>query len=103
MDLALPKSTIVQTVDRAEVGEPPSLGAKLKQMVTGKVERKARVKVERDQNDISGLSERGSSGVYDPYFVQMEFETIQSETVLGRVVEDLNLQETWAKRMAAAD
>src|SRR5437870_7571632 len=50
----------------------------------------ARIKVERDVSDIPGLAEpRGSFG-YDPFFIQTEFEAIQSEVILGRVVELLN-------------
>ena len=35
---------------------------------------------------------------YDPYFVQTEFEAIQSEAVLGKVIKDLNLNEAWGKK-----
>jgi capsular polysaccharide biosynthesis protein len=40
------------------------------------------------------------SGTYDPYFIATEFEVIQSELILGRVVDDLNLQEIWSKTYA---
>src|ERR1700693_1837784 len=44
----------------------------------------ALIKIERDQSDISGMMERGgASGVYDPYFIQTEFEVMQSELVLA--------------------
>ena len=50
-----------------------------------------RIKIERDQSDITGMAERGGFGVvgYDPYFIQTEFELIQSELILGKVDEDL--------------
>ena len=35
---------------------------------------------------------------YDPYFVQTEFEVIQSEAVLGKVIKELNLNEAWGKK-----
>ena len=40
---------------------------------------------------------------YDPYFVQTEFEAIQSEPVLGKVIEKLNLSEAWAKKRGASE
>src|SRR5258706_15213316 len=50
----------------------------------------ARIKIERDSTDISGMAERPFSGTYDPYFIQTEFEVIQSEIILGKVVHDLD-------------
>src|ERR1700759_813464 len=47
----------------------------------------ARIKVERDQSDIQTLAGGQVMGSYDPYFIQTEFEVIQSEVVLGKVVE----------------
>jgi len=60
-----------------------------------------RIKIERDQSDISGFAERGG-GIpsYDPYFIQTEFELIQSEVILGKVVEDLDLNTVWGKKYA---
>ncbi len=60
----------------------------------------ARIKIERDQSDITGMTaERG--GVmpgYDPYFIQTEFELIQSQLILGKVIDELNLNEEWGKK-----
>ena len=58
-----------------------------------------RIKIERDQSDISGFAERGG-GIqgYDPYFIQTEFELIQSEVILGKVIEDLDLSTVWGKK-----
>src|SRR5436309_11583732 len=51
---------------------------------------KARIKVERDQSDISDFTDaRATMGGYDPYFIQTEFEVIQSELILGKVITDL--------------
>ncbi len=58
----------------------------------------ARIKVERDGSDISGLTEIRSMNVFDPYFIQTEFEVIQSEVVLGKVVERLDLNKVWGQK-----
>src|SRR5512146_1343740 len=49
-----------------------------------------RIKIERDQADITPLSQPGAVPPYDPYFIQTEFEVIQSEVILGKVIEDLD-------------
>ena len=60
-----------------------------------------RIKIERDQSDISGFAERtGNIASYDPYFIQTEFELIQSEVILGKVIEDLDLNTVWGKKYA---
>src|SRR2546423_8173859 len=59
----------------------------------------ARIKVERDQSDVSFMMDpRMSSGGYDPYFIQNEFETIKSERVLSNVVASLNLNQAWGNK-----
>ena len=60
----------------------------------------ARIKIERDQSDIAGMSERGGIPGYDPYFIQTEFELIQSEVILGKVIEELDLNREWGKKYA---
>jgi capsular exopolysaccharide synthesis family protein len=63
-----------------------------------------RIKVERDQSDISGMmGERGGMMGYDPYFQQTEFELIQSELILGKVIEDLDLNNVWGKKYAGGE
>src|SRR5437588_10424827 len=48
----------------------------------------ARIKVERDQSDISSVQGGPQlSGLYDPYFIQTEFEVLQSEVILGTVLQ----------------
>ena len=42
----------------------------------------ARIKVERDQSDIPGMADHGLPAGYDPYYIQTEFELIQSELIL---------------------
>ena len=59
----------------------------------------ATLKIERDKSDIdelSGNSARFSS--FDPYFIQTEFEVIQSETILSNVVDRLDLNSEWGKK-----
>src|SRR5437762_4530007 len=55
----------------------------------------ARIKVEHDQSDIQGITSPGIMAGYDPYFIQTEFELIQSEVILGKVIDDLNLNVEW--------
>src|SRR5881227_1346728 len=47
----------------------------------------AKIKIERDAPDIQGLADRVPMSGYDPYFIQTEFEVIQSEVVLGKVIK----------------
>ena len=60
-----------------------------------------RIKVEGDVSDISDLGERPMMRSYDPYLLQTKFEVIQSQAVLPTVIENLNLNEKWAKRYNA--
>lgn len=58
-----------------------------------------RIAVDKDTSDIPGLFElRQSSIAFDPYFIQTEFEKIQSRLVLYRVIDDkdLDLNRAWA-------
>ena len=57
---------------------------------------KARIKVERDVTDVPGVTGQSSmAGIYDPYFIQTEFEVIQSEKILDQVIEKLDLNSRW--------
>src|SRR2546429_6262698 len=58
----------------------------------------ARIKIERDAPDIDSFVGRAQMGGYDPYFIQTEFEVIQSESVLGEVIKNLGLNEEWGKK-----
>jgi capsular exopolysaccharide synthesis family protein len=54
----------------------------------------ARIKIERDQTDIASMTLPTTMGPgYDPYFIQTEFEVIQSEVILGDVVDKLMLDD----------
>ena len=60
-----------------------------------------RINVQGDVSDINTLSDRPTVRAYDPYLLQTEFEVIQSQAVLPKVIENLNLNEQWAKRYNA--
>jgi uncharacterized protein involved in exopolysaccharide biosynthesis len=57
----------------------------------------ARIRVERVPINAIPGGRPNSLEAYDPYFLQTEFEVIQSTAVLGRVVEKLNLGVEWGK------
>lgn len=58
----------------------------------------ARINVQRDRSDIAELQTGAQlPASYDPYFIQTEFEIIQSELILDQVIAKLNLKELWAK------
>jgi len=62
----------------------------------------ARIKVDRDVSDIEPIAGRSYlGGAYDPYFIQTEFEIIQSSVVLHKVIDTLNLNEVWARKYGA--
>src|SRR5580765_4565319 len=58
----------------------------------------ARITVEQEHPDITGISGSMVGSSYDPYFLQTEFEVIQSHAVLSKVIEALNLNEVWGKK-----
>ncbi len=60
----------------------------------------SRIKVERDVTDITPIMERPLSGGYDPYFIQTEFEVIQSELILSNVIQSMNLNQKWGQKYA---
>ena len=51
-------------------------------------------------SDIGLSGPARDSSVYDPYFIQVEFEVIQSQVVLSKVVDALNLNVEWGKSYA---
>jgi len=54
-----------------------------------------RIAVDKDTSDIAPLLGMQSAVQYDPYFIETQFQTIQSKLVLYKVIEDLNLNEKW--------
>ncbi len=61
-----------------------------------------RIAIEKDNSDIAPLLGIQATMQYDPYWVQTEFEKIQSKKVLHRVIGSMGLNEVWAKRYNAA-
>lgn len=53
-----------------------------------------RMKVEQDRPTVA-VFEREQYPTYDPYFLQTQFEILQSRRILDPVVERLNLQRVW--------
>jgi len=58
----------------------------------------ARIRIEQNGGDIRLMSETGYGGGYDPYFIQTEFEVIQDQVVLGKVIDALDLNNQWGKK-----
>ena len=60
VDASLPKARMVSVMNpaKAEEAEKPSLGEKIKQALTGKVERTASIQVEQEHPDIGSLGGR---------------------------------------------
>lgn len=56
-----------------------------------------RIKVEKEAADIPLLGQIMPSGPPDPFFLQTEFEVIQSKTNLYRVIDELGLNQEWSK------
>lgn len=57
-----------------------------------------RIKVDRGVADIAEFGGNRPQGVYDPYFIQTEFETIKSEAVLTNVINRMDLNQVWGQR-----
>src|SRR5712675_232387 len=58
----------------------------------------ARIKIERDVTDIEGMAGNRMNMGYDPFFIQTEFEAIQSEVILGKVIDLLDLNTLWGAK-----
>jgi beta-lactamase regulating signal transducer with metallopeptidase domain len=56
-----------------------------------------RIAVEKDVTDVDPLGRTQSPMQFDPYFMQTEFERIQSKSILDPVIKDLELCTRWAK------
>src|ERR1017187_2875928 len=59
----------------------------------------ARIEINPDIAVMTGMNGgMQSSAGYDAYFIQTEFEKMQSEKVLGRVIAALDLNNAWGKK-----
>lgn len=64
----------------------------------------ARIKVEKDIPDVPGMALNVQSfSQFDPYWIQTQFEIMQSQVILYRVINKLNLNERFTKRYSTAD
>jgi len=61
----------------------------------------ARIKINQDMPPIHGNGQVEPG--YDPYFIQTDFEVIQSEIVLSNVISTLNLSEKWGEKYNAGN
>jgi uncharacterized protein involved in exopolysaccharide biosynthesis len=50
--------------------------------------------------DVTDINQHGQGMSHDPYFIQTEFEVLQSQAVLGKVINALNLNVEWGKKYA---
>ena len=57
-----------------------------------------RILVEKDVTDIDPFGGMKNSGGYDPYFIQTQFELINSKEVLTKVIEAKDLNRAWAAK-----
>lgn len=58
----------------------------------------AQITVEQEHPDIQSMESGSGLASYDPYFLQTEFEVIQSDAVLSRVIQAMHLNEVWGKK-----
>lgn len=65
---------------------------------------KARIALRPNATNPAGTTGlQGASGSFDSRFMQTECEVIQSEAILGKAIEDLDLNKEWGKKYANGD
>ncbi len=57
-----------------------------------------RIRIEREPADMPGAAQGNSYAAFDPYFIQTEMEILQSEVILGPVINDQQLNREWGIR-----
>ncbi len=59
-----------------------------------------RMRVDKNVTDVGGLftTDQRNSTAFDPYWVETEFQTIQSKSILYQVITNLDLNKKWAER-----
>lgn len=100
VDTSIPQSSLVDIVDEAQAhpSKKPGLWDRMRSAVSGQVERTARIELSTDPAAGPLLGLQAPEQQYEPYFLQTQFEKIKSQRVLAKVIDKLNLQETWAKK-----
>src|SRR6266496_3714339 len=58
----------------------------------------ARMSVQKDATDVPGLGNGPVYSGFDPYWVQTEFEKIQSKSILYPVISNLDLNHKWGEK-----
>ncbi len=58
----------------------------------------ARIEVEKDAPDVQSFDNRSSYQAYDPYWIETEFQKIQSKSILHQVITNLHLNKKWAEK-----
>src|SRR5512147_783054 len=58
----------------------------------------ARISVQKDTTDIASMSGSPSFSGFDPYWIQTEFEKIQSKLILYQVITNLDLNRKWGEK-----
>jgi len=98
VDTSIPRSGAVEIVDPAEAkpAKSPTVLERIGGAFRSGVERRARLRVEKDAPDVAGIAEPSAS--FDPYWVQTETERIQSKSVMSNVAQKLNLNEAWGEK-----
>lgn len=59
---------------------------------------KAQIDVSKDKTDVTSFEDPTPHAVFDYNFIQTQFERLQSKIVLYNVIEELGLNERWARR-----
>ena len=108
VDAAMPKTAVVEVIETAEAqpAQPvskPNLWGRISGAFSSDTERTARISVEKDATDIETINGKGASTGFDPYWVQSQFEKIQSKAVLEKAAEKLNLNEAWAGKLGSGE
>ncbi len=62
----------------------------------------ARIEVEKQPTDFDPFLRPQVQNQFDPYFIQTEFEKIQSKPILYKVIESLGLRKAWGERLKSA-
>ncbi|MBX3739100.1 MAG: polysaccharide biosynthesis tyrosine autokinase [Candidatus Didemnitutus sp.] len=57
----------------------------------------AKIRVEKPESEVK-LFQNQNSSYYDPYFIQDQFEILQSEKILYRVIENLKLNDVFGRQ-----
>ncbi|MEO5803461.1 MAG: polysaccharide biosynthesis tyrosine autokinase [Verrucomicrobiota bacterium] len=59
---------------------------------------KARIRIDKDITAVEGIENKPTYSGYDPFWLQTEFDVIQSASVLNEVIRKLGLNEKWAEK-----